>query len=166
MSNQSSYSDGCSAGSWCRYSSYLGKNRKKGYHPTCECGFRFNCFSTSHEYCKIKEYKCTKCCIASMHKSKKCSECHKDVGVSCHDICFDIIGTKCKDCDKCTVCDIPFYKTEHNINYCKGVCQTCYEKNDKQVKCYKRKCKRYIKINLLFDDPNAKYPCHHPMCKK
>jgi hypothetical protein len=157
----------CSAYSYCNYSSYLGNNRKKGHHPRCECGYRFNCFTANpYEYCKIDKYKCTKCCIASMHKTKQCSECKKLIGVSCYDVCFDMIGTVCKDCNKCTNCGIPFYLTEEGYEFYPGICEICYKDNDRQVKCGKKKCKRYVTINLLIHDENDTFYCDHPQCKK
>lgn len=152
----------CSMLSGCEHTSYAGLT---GHHERCECGFRFNCMSKPHQYCE-KLNICTNCCIKQMHRYETCKECNQKIAISCKGIAFDITDGICRDCQICTICMIPYYKTNDGIEYEKGVCQSCYELNTRIVECSKRKCKRRITINLLNDDQNNEYYCNHPCCKK
>jgi len=144
-----------------------------GHHNRCECGARHNCGIKPHEYCDIDEYKCRKCCIKSEHRKIKCIECNYAFTVTCKGdyinyfdefVCHE---NKCEECKKCEHCNTPFFMTGYCYEYYSGACKDCYDENVIHIKCARRKCKKYITINLLDgDNPDIIRFCDDPICKK
>lgn len=144
----------CSLMSWCKFD-----ESDHGHHKRCKCGFRFNCFSGPIQYCDTPDT-CTKCCLEQNHHTKKCSGCGRDVPVSCRGICFEMSNDVCRDCQCCSICETPYYKTKAGYQEQNSICGDCWEKSKQRVKCSRRKCKRYVVVH-----DTADHYCGHPMCK-
>lgn len=154
----------CSAYSWCKYTTYY-SHPETGHHQRCSCGYRFSCGTKSNEYCDTP-YTCTQCCLKAKHKTTMCRSCKRDVPVSCRGICFEIQNGICRDCMRCSECNIPYYKTKTGYEERDSICSDCWRQAERQVACSRRKCKRYVTINTHVDNPDDEQWCGHSRCKR
>lgn len=80
--------------------------------------------------------------------------------LSCKGVCNDIVGRRCRTCNKCKMCGDSF-----PCSTVKSVCLICYDKYNAKKACHKKKCKRYVQYNTLEIDKNEDMYCGNTRCK-
>uniref|UniRef100_A0A6C0J6C6 Uncharacterized protein n=1 Tax=viral metagenome TaxID=1070528 RepID=A0A6C0J6C6_9ZZZZ len=164
----------CSWGSYCH--NYWDDLKEEGHHKhqICiekDCAYTFGCPIKENDYCHVDKWRCTQCCIKGNHAPSIhiCSVCNIPIPTSCTGVVSNSQrdNGKCNTCDVCTVCERKIYLAGQGnaVSDCNiRVCQSCYNSNNRHIKCVKRKCERRI-ISNTYNMKQLSNKCSHKSCK-